>query len=82
MLIDEVGHGHKHLCVFTFETGLPDILNKLQKVNGKYISAFNVPKALGFCNAKDFEEIKVKIEKTLELRKLSGDKWLEYDNEE
>lgn len=47
--------------VFTFETDLPDILNKLQKVNGKYIYAFNVPKALGFCNAKDFEEIKVKI---------------------
>ncbi|GEM_PF-605406 len=60
--VHEVGHGHKHLCVFTFDAGLPEILNTLQQVDGKHIPTFNPQKALGFCNAEDFEAIKRNIE--------------------
>lgn len=39
-------------------------------------------KSLGFCNSRDFEEIKKRIEKTLTLKKLYGEKWCEYDDGE
>ncbi len=39
-------------------------------------------KLLGFCHSKDFAAITKRIEKTLNLEKLYGDKWWEYDDRE
>lgn len=63
--IDEVGHGHKHLCVFSFEGALPGILNTLHKEDTRFSTAPGGQKSLGFCNSKDFEAIKERIEKKL-----------------
>lgn len=79
--LDTVEYGHKHLCVFSFEGPLPGILNTLHKEDKRFSTAPKGQLSLGFCNAKDFEEIKVKIEKTLELSALHGDNWLAYDDE-
>ncbi len=77
-----VDHGHKHLCVFSFDKILPDILYTLHKGEEKFSTSPKAQKLLGFCHSKDFDAITKRIEKTLGLKKLYGDKWWEhYDGE-
>lgn len=80
--LDTVDDGYKHLCVFSFEKNVPEIFNVLHKGDEKFATSPKGQKLLGFCNSKDFDEIKMKIEKTFELKKLYGEKWWEHDNEE
>jgi hypothetical protein len=80
--LDTVDNGHKHLCIFLFDKSLPDILNILHKEEEKFLTKPKGQKLLGFCNFKDFDAITKRIEKTLELKKLYGDKWWEYDDGE
>ena len=54
----------------------------LHKGDEKFSTSPKGQKILGFCNSKDFEEIKRRIEKTLELKKLHGKKWCEYEDGE
>lgn len=80
--LDTVEDGHKHLCIFSFDKTLPDILNTLHKGEEMFSTSPKGQKTLGFCNSKDFDAITKRIEKTIELKKLHGDKWVEYDDEE
>ncbi|MBA5794047.1 hypothetical protein H1R17_11825 [Flavobacterium sp. xlx-214] len=80
--LNTVDAGHKHLCVFTFDKTIPKIFNTLHKGNEKFSTSPKGQKLLGFCNSKDFDDIKTGIEKTLELRKLYGENWSKYNNEE
>jgi hypothetical protein len=80
--LDTIDHGHKHLCVFTFAKILPDILNILHKGEEKFSTSPKGQKLLGFCNSIDFDVISKAIERTLELKRLHGDKWWEYDDAE
>ncbi len=57
-----VNDGHKHLCIFSFEKSLPDILHTLHKMDGQYSTAPKDQVKLGFCHSKDYEEIKAGIE--------------------
>lgn len=77
-----MGNGHKHLCVFSFNKTIPDILNTLHKSDEKFSTSPKGQKLLGFCNSKDFEAIAKRIERREELKKLYGHKWWEYDDEE
>ena len=61
--MDNINCGHKHLCIFSFEETLPDILSTMHKIDGLFSTAQNDQKKLGFCHSKDFEEIKARIEK-------------------
>lgn len=61
--MNDLSYGHKHLCIFTFDKKLPEILNTLHKENGKYSTTSKIKKSLGICNAQDFEAIKKTIEK-------------------
>ncbi|MCD9017137.1 hypothetical protein [Parachryseolinea silvisoli] len=79
--LDTVDHGHKHLCIFRFADTVPDILNLLHKGNEKFSTAPKGQKKLGFCNSKDFESIRKRIEKTLKLKEQYGDKWWEHDDD-
>jgi hypothetical protein len=78
--LDTVHHGHKHLCIFSFDKSLPDILNTLHKAEDKFSTSPKGQKKLGFCNSNDFNTIAKRIEKTLGLKKLYGEKWWEYDD--
>ena len=80
--LDTVDDGHKHLCIFSFDKSLPDILNSLHKAEGKFSTSLKGQIKLGFCNSENFDAITKRIEKTLELKKLYGDKWWEYDDGE
>ena len=77
---NRVEHGHKHLSIFRFDNGLPEILHILHKEEGRTSSAPKGQKLLGFCHSKDFDQIKRRIEKTLELKALHGEKWWGYDD--
>lgn len=55
--LDTVDHGHKHLCIFTFDKSLPHILNTLHKEEEKFSTLAKGQKKLGFCNSKDFDAI-------------------------
>ncbi|MDI9342738.1 MAG: hypothetical protein QM534_19350 [Sediminibacterium sp.] len=79
---DTIDDGHKHLCIFSFDKCLPEILNTLYQEDGKFSTLPKGQKSLGFCHSKDFDEIKKRIEKTLELKNLHGEKWWEYDDGE
>ncbi|MCE2996247.1 MAG: hypothetical protein ACK5RG_03470 [Cyclobacteriaceae bacterium] len=65
--LDNVGHGHKHLCIFSFEESLPDMLRMLHKTdtNCSISKSPKDQKMLGFCHSKDFDEIKAGIGKEL-----------------
>lgn len=71
--LDTVDDGHKHLCVFSFDKAIPEILNTLHKRDDNFSTSPKGQKLLGFCNSKDFDEIKTRLEKELELRKLYGE---------
>lgn len=79
---ETIAHGHKHLCVFSFSKSLPDILQILHKEEAKFSTSPKGQIQLGFCKSEDFEAITKGIEKTLELKKLYGDKWWEHDDGE
>jgi len=80
--IDTINHGHKHLCIFSFDKSIPDILYTLHKEEEKFSTSPEGQKLLGFCSFKDFDAITIRIEKTLQLKILHGDKWWEYDDRE
>jgi len=58
------------------------MLNTLHKQEKKFSESPKGQKSLGFCNSKDFDTITQGIDKRLELKKLYGDKWWEYDDNE
>jgi hypothetical protein len=80
--VDCIARGHKHLCIFKFDKKLPDILNVLHKVEEKFSKSGKEQRILGFCSSIDFGQIAQRIEKTIELKKLYGEKWSQYDEEE
>lgn len=79
--VNAIGDGHKHLCIFRFNNALPPILNLLHQSNEKSSTSPAGQIKLGFCNSKDFEEIKRRINYEKELKQIHGDKWWEHDLE-
>lgn len=80
--LETVDHGHKHLCILKFESAVPDILRILHKGEEKFSTVPKEQPNLGFCNSKDFEQIKIRIKKMINLKELHGDKWREHDDGE
>ncbi len=53
-LSQAIGHGHKHLCILSFEHEVPSILTQLPDI--KEIEGYN--KWICFCQKADFEAIR------------------------
>jgi hypothetical protein len=80
--IDYVDHGHKHLCVLTFENKIPDILNKLHCETEKYSNwTWDAKKVLGLCQMTDMQSIVDRRHKEIKLKELHGDNWYEFDDQ-
>jgi hypothetical protein len=80
--IDCIEHGHKHLCIFTFDNKIPDIFNQLYYLDEKYPKdVFGYPK-LGLCKYQDLEAIKERKNYMAELEKIHGKNWHEFDDPE
>jgi len=75
-----IDHGHKHLCVFSFDGALPDILKLLHMQDEKFSTADKAHAYLGFCNSGDFESIRVNIERIISLKKQYGNNWWQHDD--
>ena len=76
--IDSVEHGHKHLCIFSFEEDVPEIVNFLYKDEGQFSTPLG-QSSLGFCNSNDFEAIKMRAESVIVLKRKHGGEWWNYD---
>ncbi|MEO1033259.1 MAG: hypothetical protein AAFX55_17780 [Bacteroidota bacterium] len=77
-----IDHGHKHMCVFEFENGIPEIIKKLHMAKGL---KYDVPKnsfQLGICNSVDFGLIKEYRQNYLSLKEKYGHDWRKYDKTE
>jgi len=56
--IDYIDHGHKHLCILTFDSEIPEIFKTLHYETGKYSSwQWNERKVLGLCQINDLQSI-------------------------
>jgi hypothetical protein len=56
--IDFIDHGHKHLCVLTFENQIPEILNQLHYETENYSTwVINTKEGLGICRLSDLQSI-------------------------
>lgn len=74
----KIDHGHKHLCVFTFDEKVPDIFNLLHKAETKYYGGEKVQTMLGFCNFNDLQAIINMREVVVQLKEKYGDDWWDY----
>ncbi|MCX6317992.1 MAG: hypothetical protein NTW29_11920 [Bacteroidetes bacterium] len=80
--MEEINHGHKHLCVFSFSETVPEIVYSLHSLSGKFSTLSKEHPLLGFCHSADFEAIKIRIDKVKKLEKQHGEKWWVYDDGE
>lgn len=79
---DMIDNGHKHLCVFSFEKALPDILKTMFKDDCRLSVMPKDQEFLGFCRSENFDAITETIEKRIALKKRYGKDWVYYDDEE
>ncbi|MES2773718.1 MAG: hypothetical protein V4722_06015 [Bacteroidota bacterium] len=80
--LDSIEHGHKHLCILTFEYEIPDILKRLPYETEKHITyKWDEKKVLGLCQMADIQSIIDKQHKDAELRELHGDNWYDFDDQ-
>lgn len=56
--INGLDHGHRHLCIFRFDDGVPAILDKLFVLNERDAPIPKDSPRLAFCTMGDFEFIK------------------------
>lgn len=55
---DDIGHGHKHLCILAFEKSIPTIIEVLHKETNFFSSwTWDAKKVLGICQFKDLQTI-------------------------
>lgn len=76
---NSVEHGHKHLCVLTFEQEVPAIFERLHQEDGTYCAPIKNREKLGFCMARDLPAITERLEKVAQLRAEYGSEWWKYD---
>ena len=58
-LVEEIGQGHKHICILKFENEIPKIFNKIKDISNHFKDQdFKSAKMLCMCQKVDFEAIK------------------------
>lgn len=80
--ISSVEHGHKHICVLTFEQEVPAMFQLLHRLEGT-ASTVSLRDAfkLGFCQAADLPAITAAHERITQLRAQYGPHWWKHDAE-
>lgn len=80
--MNRIDHGHKHLCILTFENSVPEIFNQLHYETKKDSTwAWDAQKILGLCQIADIQSIIDRHHKETELKKLHGENWYEFYDE-
>jgi hypothetical protein len=80
--INCIGHGHKHLCIFTFDNQIPDIFKQLHYETEKETSwTWNANKVLGICNFQDVPAIIDRQQNITKLKAVHGDNWYDFDEQ-
>lgn len=78
--VDFVDDGHKHLCIFTFEEGIPDIIRQLPPEIRDYHLRKNTIR-LGLCQFADLQAIIDRKTKEAILKAKYGKEWYDYDDD-
>lgn len=55
--VNFIDRGHKHICVFSFDDKIPDLLFKMKQRDGLNEQDGDNFKKLGFCNMRDYDSI-------------------------
>lgn len=77
-----IDHGHKHLCILTFENSVPDVFNRMHYETEKYSAwTWDDKNVLGLCQMEDIQNIIGRRHKETKLKELHGDNWYELDDE-
>jgi len=78
---DFIEHGHKHLCILTFENQIPDIIKKLHYETEKYSNwVWDASKVLGLCQTTDIQSIIDRQLKEIKRKELYGDNRYYFEN--
>ncbi|EAY26795.1 hypothetical protein [Microscilla marina] len=70
--IQSIEAGHKHLCIFRFESHVPTIIDFLHLNQQNNASLPNPTPLLGICQQEDFPHIKSNLEEYLAHRKTQS----------
>lgn len=77
---DFIDHGHKHLCILTFENEIPEIIKSLHYETEKYSNwPWDDSMILGLCQTADIQSIIDRQKKENKLKELYGESWYDFD---
>ncbi len=66
MPLNNISHGHKHLCILKFKSRIPEMINLLYRADEKFCTTPNSHIKLGFCHSENFEQIKNRIKQMVD----------------
>ena len=77
---DCIESGHKHLCILTFDSEVPDIFNSLHCETQKYSTWSISEPMLGLCNYDDIQAIIDRRRKEISFKELHGKEYYWFDD--
>lgn len=64
--VDYLDQGHKHLCIFKFQSQIPALLNEIENLEQEILKREPTGLTVGICQWEDFPLIKKSLEDTSE----------------
>jgi len=77
--LDQVEHGHKHICVLTFTDQVPDIVHSLYQEDGDFAHPWFHELKVGLCDFGDFDAITRALTRRAHLKETYGTTWWEHE---
>lgn len=56
--IDQLDHGHKHLCIFQFQDQIPSLIYEIEKLEQGVLAQVPIGISVGICQWEDYSYIK------------------------
>jgi hypothetical protein len=79
--LDQVEHGHKHICVLTFPNQVPDIVRPLYQEDGDFTNQSFHKFKVGLCDFTDLDAITHALARRAHLKETYGTTWWEHEEE-
>lgn len=79
--LDQIEHGHKHICVLTFPDQISDIVHLLYQEDGDFTSQLFHKFKMGLCDFTDFDAITRALTRRAHLKETYGTNWWEQQEQ-
>jgi hypothetical protein len=80
--LEQVEHGHKHLCVLTFSDPVPTLVHALYQKDGDFTNPSLHPFRIGLCDFADFDAITRTLARRAHLKEVYGATWWEHKEQD